>query len=271
MTLLAFQLALADLAASVDLCTRVAGDADAALAGYDLTPVERRRLASAAGQRGMRVNWSLYRYNRITTLATVLPGTLHLLGDGARAVAAAFGAGRGADRNMRREAEHFAAFVLRGVDDGRLTSPFLREVVEFELMRYQVAVTPRGPALARVAAAAERWPRGRLAPHPLVRVAAFAHDPRFLLSHLAYRRPLPYDDVAEGEFHLLLDCREGTLEQRPLDVASGRVLRAAAAGAVQAESAEVQALVSAGLLVRAGPAAREVRQPSLETAAAQPA
>jgi hypothetical protein len=254
MTLLAFQLALADLAASAGFCARAANDADAALAGYDLTPVERRRLASAAGQRGMRVNWALYRYNRITTLATVLPGTLHLLGDGARAVADAFWGEHGPDRNMRREAERFTAFVLRMLSDGRLVSPYLREVVEFELMRYQVAVAPPAQALARVAAAAERWPHGALAPHPLVRVAAFTHDPQVLLSHVGYKQPLPYHDATEGEFYLLLDCRAGRLEQRALSVAQGRLLRDAGLRRGAAASVEAEALAAEGILVRAGPA-----------------
>jgi|GEM_PF-397286 len=275
MTLLAFQLALADLAASAELCTRVANDPEAALAGYDLTPVERRRLASAAGQRGMRVNRSLYRYNRVTALATVSPGTLHLLGDRARDVAGAFWAAHGAERNMRREAEHFAAFVLRMLDDGRLAGPYLREVVEFELVRYQVAVEPRGPALARVAEAARRWPGGALAPHPLVRAVAFSHDPEALLSHLAYRHPLPYDDVAEGEFYLLLDYRQGHLEQRPLTVPQGRLLRDGADGGVTVDSADVRALAAEGLFVPAGPAQVEHQAdaavPRLGKAVLQPA
>jgi len=261
MTLLAFQLALADLAASADLCARVTSDAEAALAGYDLTPVERRRLASAAGQRGMRVNRSLYRHNRVTALATVAPGTLHLLGDEARDVADAFWAVHGAERNMRREGEHFAAFVLGMLDDGRLASPYLRDVVQFELVRYQVAVEPRGAALARVAEAARRWPRGALAPHPLVRAAAFAHEPQALLSHLAYRHPPPYDDVAEGEFYLLLDYREAPLEQRPLSVPQGRLLRGAAGGGVAVDDADARALAAEGILVPSGPSVGVARRP----------
>ncbi|HYH83600.1 MAG TPA: hypothetical protein VEX86_27645 [Longimicrobium sp.] len=254
MSLLGFQLALADLSASVRLCARVAADPDAALAGYDLTPLERRRLASAAGQHGMRVNATLYRYNRFITLSTVMPGTLHLLGDGARAVVDEFWAGRPPDRNMRRETAHFAALVVRMLDDGRLASPYLREVVAFETARYEVAVAPRADLLARVADAAERWPDGPLVPHPLVRVATFAHDPQPLLTHLAWKRPPPYDDVAEGEFHLLLDCREGPFTQRPLDARAAKLLCDAGDRDDAPRFEELEELLSDGLLVRADPA-----------------
>ncbi len=254
MSLLAFQLALADLSASVELCARVAEDPDGTLAGYELTPVERRRIEHAARQKGMRVNVALYRYNRIVTLVAVLPGAIHLLGADARTVVDEYWADRGPDRNMRRESQRFAAFVRRALDDGRLDSPYLREVVDFEMARYEVAVAPRPLLLARVAEAAERWPGGPLVLHPLVRVAAFTHDPQVLLSHLAYRHPLPYDDVAEGEFYLLLDCRGGPFEQRPLDLDVGRLLYGTAEAIDRAPPAEVEPLVSAGLLVRADPA-----------------
>jgi hypothetical protein len=250
MSLHGFQLALADLSASVELCARVATDPDASLAGYALTPRERRRLESIAGQRGMRVNVALYRYNRINTLVTVLPGTIHLLGAGARAVADEFWAWRGWDRNMRREAQHFAAFVRRALDEGRLSSPYLREVMDFEMARYEVAVAPR-PAVAE---AAERFPHGPAVLHARVRLATFTHDPLVLLAHLAYRRPPPYPDAAAGEFHLLLDNRGGALEQRLVDGRTARLLRDPGARTDPARAAEVEALLASGLLVRADPA-----------------
>lgn len=254
MSLLGFQLALADISASVEMCARVAADPDAALAGYELTPLERRRIEFAAGQKGMRVNVALYRYNRIITLVTVLPGTLHLLGGEGRAVADEFWAQGGPDRNMRREAQRFAAFVRRALDVGRLASPYLREVVDFEMARYEVAMAPHPVLLAQVAEAAERWPDGPLVPHPLVRVASFSHDPDVLLSHVAYKRPPPYPDAAEGEFYLLLDARSGRFEQHPLDARAAKLLSDPADREDPAHAAEVEELVSQGLLVRADPA-----------------
>jgi hypothetical protein len=250
MSLLAFQLALADMTASHAFCGRVAAEPDAALAGYELTPVERRRLAAAAGQRGMRVNCSLYRYNRIVTLVAVLPGTVHLLAGEARAVADEFWAAHPPDRNMRRESERFAAFIRAALASGRLASPYLREVVDYEMMRYQLAATPQPD---RPAAPAEVDDAdGMLIPHPRVRVAAFAHDPAVLLPHLAAKRPAPYDDVPEGEHYLLLDRRDGTHRERPFDPPFARTLLAAARDEDLAVD-DADELIAAGLLIRTVP------------------
>ncbi|HEX6748349.1 MAG TPA: hypothetical protein VF092_13720 [Longimicrobium sp.] len=211
MSLRGFQIALAEMTASLAFCRRVAADPDASLAGYELTDVERRRLAAAAGQRGMAVNCTLYRYNRITTLATIFPGALHLLGGEARAVADEFWAEHAPDRNMRREAERFAAFVRGALERGRLSSPYLREVVDYEMMRYELAMAPQPSRVS------EQDPGDDVTSHPLVRVATFAHDPTILLRHLTAKDPLPYDDVPEGEFHLLLDRRGSGLVERVLD------------------------------------------------------
>lgn len=246
MSLLAFQTALADLGASPALCARVAADPDAALAAYDLSPRERRRLAAAAGQPGVRVNWVLYRYNRIMALAAVLPGTLHLLGPDMRALSDAFWAAHGHDRNLHREAERFVEMLGEALDAGRLSSPFLREVMAFELLRHEVAGLPHRAMAARVAEEAARWPDGPLAPHPLVRVAAFAHDPAVLLPRLAAKQPLPYDDLAEGEFFLLLDCREGSYRERAVEPGWGRVLL----GRERGDAEAVAVMEREGVLVR---------------------
>jgi len=248
MSLLAFQLALADMTASHAFCARVAADPDAALADYELTPVERRRLAAAAGQPGMRVNCSLYRYNRIVTLVAVLPGTVHLLADEARAVADEFWAAHPPDRNMRRESERFAAFIRAALESGRLASPYLREVVDYEMARYLLAAAPRPGRLAEPADVGDA--DGLVVLHPLVRVAAFAHDPAVLLPHLAAKRPPPYPDVPEGEHYLLLDRRDGAYRERPLDPRLARALIAAAAGEA-ATGCERDELFAAALLVRA--------------------
>jgi hypothetical protein len=261
MSLLGFQLALADLSASVELCAKVAADPQATLAGYELTPLERRRIEFAAGQQGMRVNVALYRYNRIVTLVTVLPGTIHLLGAEARAVVDEYWAGRGPDRNMRRESQRFAAFIRRALDTGRVASPYLREVVDFEIARYEVAVANRPVLLEQVARAGERWPAGPLVTHPLVRVATFAHDPAVLLTHLAYKRPPPYPDAAEGTFHVLLEGRGPQFEQRPLDAPAARLLLDPSAADDSVDSATVERLVAEGLLVRGDPAMLEARHP----------
>lgn len=250
MSLLAFQLALADMTASHAFCARVAAEPVAALAGYELTPVERRRLAAAAGQPGMRVNCSLYRYNRIVTLVAVLPGTVHLLADEARAVADEFWAVHPPDRNMRRESERFAAFVHAALASGRLASPYLREVVDYEMARYQLAAAPQSNRPDVVADVEDA--DGMLVPHPLVRVAGFAHDPAVLLPHLAAKRPPPYADVPEGEHYLLLDRRDGAYRERPLDPRLARALLAAARDE-ELSIDDADEMIAAGLLIRPAP------------------
>jgi hypothetical protein len=249
----AFQLALADLAASPALCARVADGSEVELAAYDLTAVERRRVAAVAGQRGMKVNCTLYRYNRISTLTAVMPGAIHLLGRDARTLADEFWAAAPADVNMRREAERFAVFVRSEMARSRLESPYLLEVMEYELLRYDVATRPRARLSAQVAADAERWPDGPLALHPLLGIARFVHDPLVLLPLIDARSPLPYADVPEGDFHLLLDCRAGIYEQRPLDRVTAHLLRDAFDPTVGVNDEAANELLAGGILVRTAP------------------
>jgi hypothetical protein len=268
MSLIAFQLALADLATSPGLSARVAADPEAALAGRDLTPLERRRIAAAAGQPGIAVNQALYRYNRTVPLTEVLRGTAHLLGGAFRALAEEFWAEDSLDRNLRREAERFAAFLHRALASGRVTSPYLPAVLDFELTRYQLATRPRGPQLAAVAEAAARWPEGPLALHPLMRIVPFAHEPITLLRWLAARRPLPYPALPEGEFHLLLDFTpEGKYEQDVLDPAWARVIQDVLARRGDPDPDAVQRLVDGGILVRSAPDGEDVEVPEQATAA----
>jgi hypothetical protein len=101
---------------------------------------------------------------------------------------------------------------------------------------------------------------GPLAPHPLVRVASFAHDPQVLLPLLAAKHPLPYDDVPAGDFHLLLDRRDGRLAERPLEPHLAAILLSAAAGGDVPASPERDELAAAGVLVHARDAEAGVRE-----------
>ena len=157
MSLLAFQRAIADMAASPALCRRVLDDAHGTLAGYDLTPLEVQRLASAADQRGMRMNCMLYRNGRLSPLVSQLPGTFHVLGYQLREVAEAFWVEnpkvpRGVPGEMRR----FAAFLRRRIAEGALTEPLLPEVLDWEMETYELALLPPERTKADVAEAAAR-------------------------------------------------------------------------------------------------------------------
>ena len=143
MSLRAFQRAMVDLAAIPTLVRRVLDDGAAALADYDLTPVEQARLVSAAGQRGMRMNGMLYRNGRLSPLVSQLPGTFHVLGYRLREVAEAFWAenprvARGVPGEIRR----FAAFLRRRMADGALDDALLAEVLDWEMETYELALLP---------------------------------------------------------------------------------------------------------------------------------
>lgn len=267
MSLLAFQKALSDLAASPELCRAVRADADAVLAAYDLTPLERRRVASVAAQPGMAVNCTLHRSNRIQSILALLPLSVHLIGEGMRRVADLFWeAYPTPDFTTRRELHRFGAWVRAALADGTLDVPFLGEVLDYELGLYALGMLPRKRTLARVAETAARFPEGPVALHPLVRVAAFRHDPAVLLPLVIGKAPPPYD-VPAGEFYLILDVREEARRVAPLDPAWGRLLHAFATGAAPLGPAQEAALLSAGILVRTAPSSAHAAEAALAGAA----
>jgi hypothetical protein len=270
MSLLGFQRAMADLAASPELCRRVRADAEPALAGYDLTPLEQRRVASVAAQRGMVINCRMHRSNRISSILTLLRGTVFLLGKQLRDTADRFWAEYPTpDFTTRREIRRFTTWLMDEVEAGRIDSPYLAELVQWELAHYELGMIAPRRTLARLAADAERWPDGPLALHPLVRVTVFRHDPAVLLQRADRREPLPWSDIATGEWHLLIDGREGR-EVIPLDNETGRLLHAIQLGApVPAE--EAAELLADELVVRTPPAdaieAREAAEAEMAGAA----
>jgi hypothetical protein len=216
MSLKHFQRAMVDLAASPALCARVREDADAALAPYALTEVERRRLQSAAAQRGMIVNGMLYRSNRLAPLNSQLPNTFLLLGPALRATAEAFWAVYPSlERDAPTEVRRFAAFVQARAADGLLEEPLIPEVLAWEVDVFERALLAPRRVLAEVADdAARARADGPLRLHPLVALSAFTVEPAALLTALFARRRPPYDDVphADGSIHYLLSDLRG--EQR---------------------------------------------------------
>jgi hypothetical protein len=252
MSLRAFQRAMVDLAAIPTLVRRVLNDGAAALADYDLTPVEQARLVSAAGQRGMRMNGMLYRNGRLSPLVSQLPGTFHVLGYRLREVAEAFWAenprvARGVPGEIRR----FAAFLRRRMADGALDDALLAEVLDWEMETYELALLPPERTRESVAdAAARARPDAPLRPHPLVGVARFSREPFVVMRGLAQKRPLPYDDAAPGEYHVLVDFRGQQRSFALLEPATATAFRALRAGEALHPAAAAP-LVEQGLAVAA--------------------
>lgn len=252
MSLAAFQRAMVDMSASVELCMRIQKDADAVLAGYDLTPLERERLAAAANQAGMKINCMIYRSNRLGPINAQLPGTCHLLGGkGLRAVAEGFWVEHPVPlRNAPTEVRAFAAYVRRQIDAGAVAEPLLPEVLAWEMETYELALLPPGATHAAVAAAGRPRPDGPLRLHPLVGLARFSREPGALVAALQRKRPLPYDDIPAGDFPVLVDLRGDRRAMALLPPSTAEALHALRAGAaLPIEAAE--ALIEQGLAVAA--------------------
>ncbi len=81
MSLADFQRALADHIASPTRCAAVRARGAEALADYELSQRELRRLVAMVEHRGMSTNCTLYRANRLTPLARTLPATCVRLGE----------------------------------------------------------------------------------------------------------------------------------------------------------------------------------------------
>ncbi|HEU0051605.1 MAG TPA: hypothetical protein VFQ39_00465 [Longimicrobium sp.] len=269
MSLAAFQRAFADMAARPELCAAVLDDAGAALAGYDLTPIEIERLASAADQRGMRLNCTMYRNNRLSPLVSQLPRTFHLLGRGLREVAEGFWAENPRlPRSVPPELRRFAAFVRRRIAEGAITEPLLLEVLDWETETYELALLPPERTLASVAEAAAAARADRpLRPHPLVGTARFTREPFGLMRAMAEKRVPPYPELEEGEFFVLIDFRGPTRAFHPLDAATAAAFRALKAGAALSYG-DAARLVELGMAVAAEEAPAEVAEEAAEAIAA---
>ena len=81
MSLAAFQSLLTRLVTNPDLRRNLAANGEAAIAGLELTPAERRRAVSLAADRGVMVTATLVESFRLGKILALLPLTRTLLGD----------------------------------------------------------------------------------------------------------------------------------------------------------------------------------------------
>jgi len=244
-----FQRALCDLIASPELCVRLRVEGEEALNAYDLTERERRRLEGVVRQRGMSVSCTLYRANRVTPLYSLLPRTCVLLGDRLRDEVGAFWLAESTDMQFGTEIERFAEHIRSRMAEGALRSPYIPELLDFELAVNALQVAPRERLLAelRQRPVGDAWEA-----NPLLRVVRFAHRPRILLEELDRGR-IPAVEPERGNFYLLLNGSELTLDVREIDPHYGDVLADARPGVpLQLDpSNEVAALIEAQMLVPA--------------------
>ena len=185
---------------------------DVALAGLDLNDRERRRLLAIAAQPGMRVNTAIHRANRLTPIDQTLPFTCFLLGDELGPLVDRYWLENTTENlQLPAECERFGRFLEERLRAGEISNPYVAEVLAFERacteLRFLVAADD-----PRLDGAADR--RGGLPPR--VRIVRFRHDPVPLLERLSKLEPPP-GDLAEGTFHLVIDCRTADPEFRLLD------------------------------------------------------
>ena len=221
MSLAIYQDIFCRMVASLGFRERVLERPDEVLGGLDLTERERRRLLTLAADPGMRVNTAIHRANRLTPLDQTLPFTCFLLGERLRAVVERYWT-ENPSENLQSpvECERFAAFLTLEIQAGRIVDPYLEEVLTFERICTQLRFY-REEELRGMGSPGEGVP-------PLVRVVAFRHDPVALLETLM-NLELPAEELPEGEFHLLIDCRSGEADFRLVDVEGMAALRRLAA------------------------------------------
>jgi hypothetical protein len=265
MSLVEYQRALSDLAASPELCRALKADAGPVLDRWDLTDVERRRVEASIRHPGWVVNCTLWRANRLGPIYTLLARSCFVLGERFRDEVDRFWALHPRpDFMTRREVPRFAGFLRDRLAEGGIDDPYLDEVLAFELAYFELGLLPRRRITEETDAPEAVEPGTPLRLHPLVRVLRFAHEPEPLLTLLAQFRPRPYE-LAEGEFYLVVDGRAGSRELSRARTESGRLLMRIARGGVAADGgAEVAALVRHGLAV---PAPAAVPEPEPELAA----
>jgi hypothetical protein len=225
MSLLGFQLALRDLIASPDLCLGLRASPEGVLARYDLSGREQRRLVNVVRQRGMSVNCTLYRVNRVTPIYTLLTMTCHLLGNDLRREMDAFWASSEATTlQFKHEIHQFAVFIRRRLREGILVNPYIEEVLDFEQAVNVVQYLHRQEISERLAECESSVSDSTdLRLHPLVRLIPFRHDPERLLPALADLEPSPVD-MPQGEYYLLVDARLDEIDVGVLPLELGRSL-----------------------------------------------
>lgn len=189
MSLLGFQRALADLAASPGLCAEAIANPAPVFQRYDLTPLEQRRLKAMVRDPLMATNCTLYRVNRVTPIYMYFPMTCQILGPGLRRQLDAFwSTHRAEDLQYVPETARFARFLKRQVQSGELRNDFIEEIVDYEAAMMEL----------------------RFAPDSDRRRVRFSHDPARLLESLSKSDQVPAN-LEAGEYWVEISASDGEL------------------------------------------------------------
>ena len=251
MSMYGFQKAMCDLAASPELCVLMQESPEQVLSRYELTERDRRRLLSVVRQRGMLVNCSLYRANRLSPIYSLMPHTCFLLGETLMDELTEFWTEFDESRlQFDEEARKFGEFLRRRMEFGFQNGVVLADILEYEMALNEFRYGARNDVLEKLARAGIPTNENvRLRLHPLIRVLLFRYEPRRIFDLLDGRQAPPYQ-LAEGEFWLLMDGRDEVLETRLIDAGVGRLLHAIAAQTCTSLSKDdTQSLLDAGFVV----------------------
>jgi hypothetical protein len=212
MSLASFQRALCDLIASPSLCLALRADAEATLVDYELSSRERKRLITVVRQPGMSTNCTLYRSNRITPIYTLLPFTCRSLGAQFGTLINQFWQEENyKDGQFKSEVDRFSVFLRRCIAVGTVGSPFVDELLAFELARIALEFSPRKDVLRKLADLPPLEADKPCRLHPLARLVRFQHDPAIVLGVFA-RGALPPVDLPAAESFVVLSVADGDLK-----------------------------------------------------------
>jgi hypothetical protein len=217
---------------------------------FDLTHREKHRLLEIVWQQGMSVSCSMYRSNRVTPIYTLLNFTCFLLGDKLKGELEKYWTSSELlDLQFKEEIERFAYYLKRRIHEGAIENRFLEEVLDFELAMNELQFVPRKKLLAQIRDTQSGWESGPFQINPLIRVVRFRHEPFELLS-LLRQGNRQVDELAEGEFIVLLDAAQEQIDVRQLDAERGNILlRVQADGICRQYSEDVAQLVLARLMI----------------------
>lgn len=209
MALRDFQRALTSLTLDARFANAVHAGGTDALAAYELSPREARRLVAVTRQPGMSLNCTLARANRFAAIHAVFAMTCVLLGVELRAVLDELWSGRLPDNvQLQGEEEPFAELVRRrlAAEGGAGLSEHLPAILAYEWACLELAQLVRHSPRPELAPRESRW-------------VAFSHDPEPVLAALQQGlQPAP--GSARGDFRVRITLIDAELEVTTFEMPS---------------------------------------------------
>ena len=139
-----FQQALADLVAAPDLCRQIRANPNELRKRYNLSEREFHRLVAMVNQRGMALNCTLYRANRLAPLVLNLPGFCRALGPRLGPLLTEYS---NTNVHFYKECERFANFILNKISNGYDLEPPVKAVFDEEFSKIKLAMVASYTAL----------------------------------------------------------------------------------------------------------------------------